>query len=271
MGNQVLYPPIRFVKESMLNGTALPSLALENLLELEDLKPSGLDRNKAEEVIAGALATMHSAGLDTTAGVMKIFFVAMLLYPDIQKRAQEELDSVIGRDRLPTFKDRPRLPFVDAVVKEVLRWCPIAPVGVPHAVTQDDVYMGFFIPKGALVIGNTWSILRDPAFYPEPDIFKPERFLNPDGTLRDDPILISAFGFGKRICPGRHFADASLFISIASLFAVFNIERGKDGGDKLSDYTFKGGVISCPHPFPCSFVLRDSKARELILTDIIAR
>lgn len=60
---------------------------------------------------------------------MKIFFVAMLLYPDIQKKAQEELDSVIGRDRLPTFKDRPRLPFVDAVGKEVLRWCPITPVG----------------------------------------------------------------------------------------------------------------------------------------------
>ena len=60
---------------------------------------------------------------------MKIFFMAMLLYPDIQKKAQEELDSVIGRDRLPTFEDRPRLPFVDAVSKELLRWCPVAPVG----------------------------------------------------------------------------------------------------------------------------------------------
>ena len=86
-------------------------------------------------------------------------------------------------------------------------------------------------------------ISRDPALYPEPDLFKPERYLSPDGALREDPALTSLFGFGKRICPGRHFADASLFISIASLLSVFNIERGRGGGDKRSDYTFTGASI----------------------------
>jgi cytochrome P450 len=86
-------------------------------------------------------------------------------------------------------------------------------------------------------------ILRDPALYPEPDLFKPERFLSPDGTLREDPALTSVFGFGKRICPGRHFADASIFIFIATLLSVFNIERGRGGGDKLSDYTHAGASI----------------------------
>jgi len=85
--------------------------------------------------------------------------------------------------------------------------------------------------------------LHDPVTYPEPDIFKPERFLNADGSLRDDPTLISVFGYGKRICPGRHFVDASLFIFIASLLSVFNVERGREGGDKLSDYTYTGGAI----------------------------
>jgi cytochrome P450 len=110
-----------------------------------------------------------------------------------------------------------------------------------------------------VVIGNTWwvtlfallynasivvrAILHDPSLYPEPDVFKPERFLNPDGSLRDDPVLVSAFGFGKRICPGRHFADATFFIGVASLLSVFNIERGKDGGDKLSDYTYTGFLV----------------------------
>src|SRR6266851_7388424 len=104
---------------------------------------------------------------------MRWFLVAMMIYPDVQKRGQAELDSVIGRERLPTFDDRPRLPFVDAVYKEVLRWHPVAPVGVfprslpmtwrylssitsslsslvgvPHAATKDDIYAGFFIPKG---------------------------------------------------------------------------------------------------------------------------
>jgi hypothetical protein len=91
------------------------------------------------------------------------------------------------------------------------------------------------------------AILHDPTLYPDPDIFKPERFLNPDGSLRDDPILTSAFGFGKRICPGRHLAEATLFIAVASLLSVFNIEKGRDGGGMLSDYTYTGGTIRyCP-------------------------
>jgi cytochrome P450 len=86
-------------------------------------------------------------------------------------------------------------------------------------------------------------MLHDPASYPEPDIFKPERFLNADGSLRDDPILISAFGFGKRICPGRHVVDATLFIVVASLFSTFNIERGEGGGGEFSDYIFTGAAV----------------------------
>jgi len=271
LGNQVLHPPVRFVKESMLNGTARLSLALENLQELETLNLSRLEGDRAEEVIAGVLGSIYSAGTDTTAGVMKSFFLAMLLHPDTQRKSQEELDSVIGRDRLPTFEDRPRLPFVDAVCKETLRWCPLAPLSVPHAVTQDDVYEGFFIPKGAVVIPNTWAILHDPATYPEPDMFNPERFLNTDGSLRDDPTLISVFGYGKRICPGRHVADATLFMSITSLLSVFNIKKGRGGWDKLSSYTFTGALANYPNPFPCSFVPRDGRAQELILAHTMAR
>jgi cytochrome P450 len=101
-----------------------------------------------------------------------------------------------------------------------------------------------YIPYTLLVTRTVFrAILHDPVMYPEPDIFKPERFLNADGNLRDDPILVSTFGFGKRICPGRHLADATLFISVASLFSVFNIEKGRDGGSKLSDYTSTGNLL----------------------------
>ena len=112
--------------------------------------------------------------------------------------------------------------------------------------------------SGSVVIGNTWydirpisysltltlcrAILRDPDMYPEPDSFKPERFLNPDGSLRDDPVLTSAFGFGKRICPGRHLVDSALFIIVASLLSVFNIEndKGTDGSPDVYSYTGSG-------------------------------
>jgi cytochrome P450 len=87
------------------------------------------------------------------------------------------------------------------------------------------------------------AIFRDPAIYPEPDVFKPERFINPDGSLRDDPLLSSAFGYGKRICPGRHFVDTTLFIYAASLLSVFHIETVQGGQEKPSEYKYTGSFV----------------------------
>ncbi|KAF8486347.1 cytochrome P450 [Russula ochroleuca] len=244
LGQEVLHGPMEFVRESILNGTAQPSIALENLQETDQLdKP---EREKAEQVIARVLGSVYS---------------------EIQTMAQEELDAVTRRERLPTFEDRPRLPFVDAICKEVFRWKPVAPIGFPHASTEDDVYEGLFIPKGTVVISNTWAILHDPVKYPEPDVFKPERFINQNGTVREDPVLASSFGFGKRICPGRHLADATMFIAIASLLSVFNIKKGHgtDGGPDM--YPFRGHGICAPYPFTCSIIPRDRRAEELIASD----
>jgi cytochrome P450 len=87
---------------------------------------------------------------------MECFFLAMTLYPEIQRKAQEEIDRVIGPSRLPGFEDRPHLPYIDAIVKEVLRWHPVAPMGIPHMTTEDDVYEGYLIPKGAYLLPNIW-------------------------------------------------------------------------------------------------------------------
>ncbi|KAI0291059.1 cytochrome P450 [Multifurca ochricompacta] len=250
LGQELINEPIKFVKTGMLNGTAQPSLALEQLQELEKL--SGTEREEAEKVMVGAIGTLYTAGVDT--------------------RVQDELDAVTGRERLPTFDDRPKLPFVEAVCKEILRWRPVAPLAVPHATTKDDVYEGFFIPKGALVIGNTWAILHDPEIYSEPDVFKPERYLNLDGSVRDDPTLTVAFGYGRRICPGRHLVDATLFIVVASLLSVFNVKKRQDAGGAggSSEYTYTGAHVSRPNPFPCTIVPRDKRAEELIISDTMA-
>jgi len=268
LGDEVRHAPMSFVRESMTNGTARPSLALENLQETEKLE--GPEREKAEEVVAGALASMYAAGADTTVSSIMSFFVAALLHPEIQITAQKEIDAVTGRVRLPTFDDHPRLPFVDAICKEVLRWRPVAPLAIPHAATEDNVYEGFFIPKGALVIGNVWAILHDPTIYPDPDAFKPERFLNTDGSLRDDPVLTSAFGFGKRLCPGRHLVDSILFIVVASLLSVYKVENGSGGGGGPDAYSYTGSGVSHPESFSCSILPRDRKAEELIVTESLA-
>ena len=87
---------------------------------------------------------------------MRVFFLAMALYPEAQKKAQAELDRVIGPSRLPDFSDRDSLPYVHALVKEVLRWHVGTPTSLPHASIQDDVYNGYFIPKGSQIVPNAW-------------------------------------------------------------------------------------------------------------------
>ncbi|KAI0278782.1 cytochrome P450 [Russula aff. rugulosa BPL654] len=226
MSERIKNEPIDFVKNALRNGTAAHSLASEHLQELENLV--GLARQEQEEVVVAALGSLYKAGLETTVSSMYSLFLALVLFPQVQTRAQAELDLVIGRDRLPTFDDRPRLPYIEAFCKELMRWFVVVPMGLSHLSRRDDVYKGFFIPKGAVMIANAWAILHDPEAYPEPDKFKPERFLNEDGTVRDDPMLSLVFGVGKRICPGRHLVESTLFIGASSILSVFNVTKAKD-------------------------------------------
>ncbi|KAI0741731.1 cytochrome P450 [Daedaleopsis nitida] len=202
------------------------------------------------EVLCKAVtATIYTAGSDTTNSAMQAFFLAMALHPDIQKKAQAEIDAVVGVDRLPEFSDRKALPYVNAIVKELLRWHIVAPIGVPHQTISDDDYAGYFIPAGTIITTNLWAMSRDPDVYPDPETFKPERFLDEHGQLdlkAGDPSEF-AFGFGRRICPGRHFAEASMFILCASMLYAFNIKPPIDESGqplKLTYQTSGEGVVS---------------------------
>ena len=123
----------------------------------------------------------------------------MALNPGVVEKAQEELDRVVGKDRLPEFSDRDDLPYIDAVVKELLRWNPPGPISIPVKTTQDDIYRGYSIPAGATVIENVWAVCRDPKIYPDPEAFNPDRFLK-DGEI--NPLVFNpedrVFGSGRR-------------------------------------------------------------------------
>ncbi|KAI0295614.1 cytochrome P450 [Multifurca ochricompacta] len=132
---------------------------------------------------------MYIAGFETTSTTLMWWTLAMVAFPQVQRRAQAELDAVVGRSRLPTFEDAPHLPYVRAVVREVLRWRPPVPFGVPHAATEDDWYEGMFIPKGATCLANIWQCNHDRAIFGEDaDDFRPERHLDEGGELLPGPI-----------------------------------------------------------------------------------
>ncbi|RDA91425.1 hypothetical protein CP533_6264 [Ophiocordyceps camponoti-saundersi (nom. inval.)] len=202
-----------------------------------------------ESIIKWTAGSMYLAGADTIVGTLASFVLASILFPEAQAKAQEELDRVVGTNRLPIMKDRDNLPYVDALVKEIFRWNPVAPFGIAHLATDDVILEDYTIPKNSVLIPAIWSMCNDPETYPDPRNFKPERHLGPEQQA--DPRLLS-FGFGRRRCPGRFFADASVFLTIASALAIFNIgkavdEQGRELEPKLE---LSQGLLNHPEPFP---------------------
>ncbi|KAF9233443.1 cytochrome P450 [Melanogaster broomeanus] len=234
--------PFEYARKREADGTAATAMAIGLTQGTDD--PSHL------QLVKETCATAFVAGAETTTTALHWFFLAMLQNPEVQKRAQAEIDTVVGTDRLPHFDDRPYLPYIEAILRETLRMYPVVPLGVPHATTTDDVYDGLFIPKGGFI---TTKI-----FIQSQTVFKPERFFV-DGELNDEKSTAShAFGFGRRMCPGRYTADASVWIAIASILSTLNISKALDeqGNDIDFNPTFTYGVTTAPVPFPCSITLR---------------
>lgn len=200
------------VRERIENGTAMTSIASK---ALEKTANWGL----SEIEIAYALSAPWQAGVTTSVSIYEIFIIAMLHYPSVMKKAQEELDRVVSTDRLPDFDDMERLPYTQAVMKETLRWRPILPLGVAHSNTCDDVYNGMFIPKGSRVQANVYAMAQDPEMFSNADLFQPERFL--DGKT---PTFTAGFGFGRRICPGMYIAMNSFSVLFARTLWAFDIQ-----------------------------------------------
>ncbi|KAG9084682.1 hypothetical protein FRC06_003943, partial [Ceratobasidium sp. 370] len=208
-----------WTKAQIANGTNAPSMIAS---WLEDVEQLGLEPHEIDYHIKNVAVTLFIGGTDTTTKTLLIFIMAMLLYPEAQLKAQKEIDAVIGSTRLPVMEDRPKLEYVERLLQEVLRWCPLLPNSFPHACYQDDVYKGYRVPKGTTMIANVWAMSRNPDVYSDPETFNPDRFLDPNVPV------IPAFGFGRRLCPGIHFAQATLFIVMSSILAAFNICPVKD-------------------------------------------
>ncbi|KAI0717422.1 cytochrome P450 [Cerioporus squamosus] len=257
--------PFDFTKQQMAQGTAVPcyvSMLLDDAA-LEN-KDQSVDDQRDFDIrwTANSLYAAHVPlpPLQTISAISH-FFLAMLQHPEIMHKAQKEIDTVIGTSRLPTLSDRPNLPYVDAVLSTFGS-------GLPRRITEDNVYKGMFIPKGTLVFGNNYNMVRDPAIFPNPDAFDPSRYLEEvdENTARLRDVRNYVFGFGRRKCPGQYMIDASLWIAIASMLAAFDVAKARDdfGKEIEPEVEYDNSIFTTMKPFRYDIRPRSAQAVRLV-------
>ncbi|KAK2053410.1 cytochrome P450 [Colletotrichum caudatum] len=248
----------------------------------EDSFVASLLRNNATEgysdveleYIAGFLM---EGGSDTTAGAFETFVLSMAAHPDIQKKAQAEVDSVFGDDGVsPERLDGAVLPYLRACFLETLRWRPGFPLAIPHATTQDDVYEGYHIPANTTILMNIWAISHDPDEYDDPDSFNPDRFIGstfgvkqgnestkeaPDQSRR--PTY--SFGAGRRVCAGQRMAENSMLMTMSKLLWCFDVVPGDRAPDTNVQTAFKDAILTGPKTFDVSFEVRSEERRKVLV------
>ncbi|KAG9001351.1 hypothetical protein FRB90_011635 [Tulasnella sp. 427] len=208
-----------------------------------------------EQAISNSGFSFFTAGMETTQVSLHALFLAMVLWPKVQEKLQDEIDTVVGAARLPSFDDQSDMPYLHAVLLETLRWNPAVPMALPHSSIKDDTWDQHFIPKGTIVIGNAWGISRNTQYYADPSTFNPERFLKPDPEL--DPRKF-VFGFGRRVCPGDQLAFQALWINATSTLWAFKLKGIDLDTEVLHDDAkrFNFGTSNVPAPFKCDFTPR---------------
>lgn len=244
----------------------MPCMLRDALDEREDQLRKDTEPDMTEHEINGMVGAANAAGQDTIWSSLMVFVFNMVMRPDIQAKAQKALDEVVGRDRLPTLEDRSKLPYIDCLVQETLRWLPTLPLGLAHRSIQDDIYDGYLIPGGSVVIANTYAMTRDETIYRNPDMFDPERFLPVESGGRKEPHPVGPFGFGRRVCPGKLVGELTLWSVISCMLSTMKIEKAVDAGGRpiTPEAEFTNGFVQHLNDFPCDISPRDKQSVSLI-------
>nr|CAD7611351.1 unnamed protein product [Timema genevievae] len=202
-----------------------------------------------QQITEGLIVTcmdLFGAGAESVSNTLGFCLLYMVLHPQIQKKVQEELDRVVGRSRKVSLEDRASLPFTEAVLSEVSRINTIAPVCPPHRATKDAYFDGQFIPKDTILIVSLWSLLHDKDHWGDPEVFRPQRFIDSDGKFVKNEWL-TPFGIGKRFCMGEPLARNSLFIFFSCVLKEFSFSLPE--GEPLPSTQALTGFTAAPQPF----------------------
>ncbi|KAK7686214.1 hypothetical protein QCA50_010434 [Cerrena zonata] len=241
---------------------------------IEHQKHYNLDR----EFLGYLGGSLLQAGIDTTAIFLQSMLACIITHPHVQKRAQEEIDRVIGSERAPGFPDWDNLPYVRALVSEVNRFCPVAPLAVPHAATADLKLGEYLVPKDSIIFLNTWGIYRHPDYYENPDVFEPERYLKNEFGIKSGADTTGCrndfhFGAGRRRCPGINLANNSIALNTMNLLWAFNFNKAKDPLTgkpieiNLNVDVNREAVLLVQKPFKCEITPRNTAKIEVIRAD----
>ncbi|EDW81725.2 uncharacterized protein Dwil_GK12215 [Drosophila willistoni] len=216
-------------------------------LYITEMKKCSCNGFNREQFIMGLIDFSFPAF--TAVGVQLSFLVQyLMLYPEVMKRMQEEVDEVVGCGRLPTLEDRKNMPYTEATIREGLRIETLVPSDVPHKALVDTELMGHRIPKDTIVIPSLYAYHTDSRIWSDPQEFRPERFLDEQGKLCLKLDVSFPFGAGKRLCAGETFARNMLFLMTAAMCQHFNFTLAP--GDQLPDLSKNlNGLIITPPDF----------------------
>ncbi|KAJ7677832.1 cytochrome P450 [Mycena polygramma] len=253
-------------KERMRKGEGNGSYVEELVERQEEL---GMDR----EMTGYLSGVLIEAGSETTAAYLQSLVLALIAYPEAQKKAHEEIDRVVGGNRMPTLEDLDNMPYIRALILENHRFRAVATLLIPHCTLAAEEYKGYVIPKGATIFVNAWGIFHDPELFDDPESFIPDRYLltengtKPGVDAGGDLRTNLAFGVGRRICPGIHVAHHTINLNVMNLLWAFNFDKDIDAdGNPLEVDTmaYHTGLTSKPMSFRCRITPRSEQKAKII-------
>jgi cytochrome P450 len=210
-------------------------------------------KQMGDKHLLAIIGDLFAAGAETTATTLSWTMLYLTTYPEVQKKLQAEIDRVIGKSRLPTLADKAAMPYTEAVMYEVLRRSSIVALGLFHIPTIDIQFHGYDIPKDTLIVPNLYSVHHNPDVWGDPENFRPERFLSPDGKTVQKHESLMAFSTGKRACLGETLARDEFFLFLTSIFQKFHVEL--DAASKKTTLEPQIGFLLAPAEF--HVVMRD--------------